>query len=85
MRHEFRINKGFKGLKENELRNEDNYLHFRPIINEDKKLFIVAIDGFRLALRKSIIVDGSEDFSAIIPGKYLNEIIKNVSDDDNIC
>ena len=43
--HEFRINKGFKGLKPNELQNENNYLHFRPIINEDKKLFIENIDA----------------------------------------
>ena len=43
--HEFRINKGFKGLKENDLRNENNYLHFRPIINEDKKLFIENVDA----------------------------------------
>ena len=29
----------------NELCNENNYLHFRPIINEDKKLFIENIDS----------------------------------------
>ena len=43
--HEFRINKGFKGLKQNELTDENNYLHFRAIINEDKKLFIENIDA----------------------------------------
>ena len=43
--HEYRINKGFKGLNSNELCNENNYLHFRPIINEDKKLFIENIDS----------------------------------------
>ena len=48
----------------------------------DNRLFIVAIDGFRLALRKSVIIDGSQDFSAIIPGKYLNEIIKNIGEDE---
>ena len=43
--HEYRINNGFKGLESNELCNENNYLHFRPIINEDKKLFIENIDS----------------------------------------
>ena len=43
--HEYRINKGFKGLESNELCNENNYLHFRPIINEDKKLFVENIDS----------------------------------------
>ena len=43
--HEYRINQGFKGLNPNELSNENNYLHFRPIINEDKKLFIENIDS----------------------------------------
>ncbi|MBQ9266890.1 MAG: DNA polymerase III subunit beta [Clostridia bacterium] len=47
------------------------------------KLFIVAVDGFRLALRKTPTVDASEDFTAIIPGKYLNEVVKNVSEDDS--
>ena len=38
--HEFRINRGFKGLNKDDLDNENNFLHFRPIITEDKKLFI---------------------------------------------
>ena len=43
--HEFRINKGFKGLKQNELNDQNNYLHYRAIINEDKKLFIENVDA----------------------------------------
>ena len=52
--HEFRINKGFKGLKPNELTDENNYLHFRAIINEDKKAFIENID----AIFSEDILDG---------------------------
>jgi len=43
--HEFRINRGFKGLNKDDLDNENNFLHFRPIITEDKKLFIENIDA----------------------------------------
>lgn len=46
----------------------------------DKVLKIVAVDGFRLAIRKeNINVD--EDFSFIIPGKTLNDINKLLKDD----
>jgi DNA polymerase-3 subunit beta len=50
----------------------------------ENRLFVVAVDGFRLALRKAAIAKGNEDFSAIIPGKYLNEIVKNLSDTDDL-
>ena len=43
--HEFRINRGFKGLNRDDLDNEKNFLHFRPIITEDKKLFIENVDA----------------------------------------
>ena len=43
--HEFRINRGFKGLNKEGLDNENNFLHFRPIITEEKKLFIENIDA----------------------------------------
>lgn len=49
---------------------------------KEGKLFVVAVDGFRLALRKTLAVDASEDFSAIIPGKYLSEVIKNISEEE---
>jgi DNA polymerase-3 subunit beta len=50
----------------------------------ENRLFIVAVDGFRLALRKASIEKGNQDFSAIIPGKYLNEIVKNLADTDDL-
>ncbi len=49
---------------------------------KDGKLFVVAVDGYRLALRKAILEKETEDFTAIIPGKHLNEVVKNVSDED---
>lgn len=48
---------------------------------KNNELFVVAVDGFRLALRK-IIMTYDENFTAIVPGKYLNEIIKNLQDND---
>lgn len=50
---------------------------------KEGKLFVVAIDGFRLALRKTLILHSDEDFSAIIPGKHLSEVVKNVSDEES--
>lgn len=47
-------------------------------------LNVVAVDGFRLALRKAPMSNSSEAFSAIVPGKYLNEIVKNLQDIDSI-
>ena len=35
--HEYLINQSFKGLKQDELLNFNNYLHFRKIINENVK------------------------------------------------
>ena len=43
----------------------------------NSELNVVAVDGFRLALRKAPINTKEESFSAIVPGKYLNEIVKN--------
>lgn len=51
---------------------------------KDNNLFVVAVDGFRLALKKHVINKATKDFAAIVPGKYLNEIIKNLSDTDDI-
>ncbi len=54
----------------------------RPILNginiESKNglLTFVAIDGFRLALRKYIIEDVDADINVVIPGKTLSEIAK---------
>ena len=43
---------------------------------KQNKLNIVAVDGFRLALRSIYLNNHTNDFSAVIPGKTLNEIIK---------
>ena len=47
---------------------------------QKNKLNIVAVDGFRLALRSIFLNKQTNDFSAIIPGKTLNEVTKILSD-----
>lgn len=60
----------------------------RPVYNgsllkvEDNILTVVAIDGFRLSLRKKVSSKNINNFKAIIPGRTLNEILKIVSDND---
>lgn len=62
--------------------NDEN----RPIYNgalvkvEDNVLTIVAIDGFRLSLRKYLSEKTINNFKAIIPGKVLSELLKILSD-----
>ena len=52
---------------------------------ENNKLNLVAIDGFRLALRSVYLQKQTNNFSAVIPGKTLNEVNKIMSDSfDNI-
>ncbi|MDD2628025.1 MAG: DNA polymerase III subunit beta [Clostridia bacterium] len=48
---------------------------------EENILKIVAIDGFRMALRQQLL-DSSNNFKAIIPGKTLSELTKILSDDE---
>ena len=43
--HQYRMNKTYKGLKQDELRNLANYIHFRPIIKEEKKLEVENSDA----------------------------------------
>lgn len=43
--HEFMINKSFKGLEPSQLKDENSYVHFRPILNEDKKQYIEGVDS----------------------------------------
>lgn len=50
---------------------------------ENDILSIVAVDGFRLALRKSISNSKINDFKVIIPGKVLSELLKLLSDDED--
>ncbi len=47
---------------------------------ENNKLNLVAVDGFRLALRSIYLNKKTEDFSAVIPGKTLNEVNKILLD-----
>ena len=62
--------------------NEEN----RPIFTgclfevENNKLNVVAVDGFRLALRSIYLQNKVNDFKAVIPGKTLNEINKILQD-----
>ena len=62
--------------------NEEN----RPIFTgclfevENNKLNVVAVDGFRLALRSIYLQTKVNDFKAVIPGRTLNEINKILLD-----
>ena len=47
---------------------------------ENNKLSVVAVDGFRLALRSMYLNKQSNNFSAVIPGRTLNEVNKIISD-----
>lgn len=61
----------------------------RPIYNgalvkvQEDVLTIVAVDGFRLALKKYFDDNGINDFKAIIPGKVLGELLKILNEDDD--
>ena len=47
---------------------------------KENRLNLVAVDGFRLALRSIVLDNQTNDFSAVIPGKTLNEVNKILSD-----
>lgn len=59
----------------------------RPILTgvlfevTDEKLNLVALDGYRLALRSNTI-DNDNTINAVIPGKTLNEVAKILSEDE---
>lgn len=46
---------------------------------EKGKLNIVALDGYRLAIRKEVI-QSNNSFKVVIPGKTLNEVSKNLDE-----
>ena len=46
----------------------------------DGKLNVVAVDGYRLAIKSKEIDSNSNSFSSVIPGKTLNEVNKIISD-----
>ena len=47
---------------------------------ENNKLNVVAVDGFRLALRSIYLNKQTNNFKAVIPGKTLNDVNKIISD-----
>ena len=52
---------------------------------KDNKLNVVAVDGYRLAIKSNCINEKANNFSSVIPGKTLNEVNKIISDSfDNI-
>lgn len=61
----------------------------RPIYNgallkvENNILTIVAVDGFRLALRKNVSDENINDFKVIIPGKVLSELLKVLNEEES--
>ncbi len=67
-------------------------LDSRPILTgelfkiEGKKLTIVALDNFRLAMREEYdaIFGNEKNFSFVVPGKCLTELAKLLSDTENL-
>ena len=65
----------------------------RPILTgslidcKNGELTFVSIDGFRMALRKSLVKEDVSDLSVVVPGKTLNEIgkiLQPIDEDMNI-
>ena len=46
----------------------------------NNKINVVAVDGFRLSLKSNFLENSANNFSAVIPGKTLNEVNKIISD-----
>ncbi len=46
----------------------------------ENKLNVVAVDGYRLAIKSNVINEKATGFSSVIPGKTLNEVNKIISD-----
>ena len=61
----------------------------RPILQgilfevKDKKLNLVALDGYRLAIRTEFL-DNDNDIEVVIPGKTLNEVSRILEDISDI-
>ena len=66
--------------------NEENRPIFTGCLFEIKnnKLNVVAVDGFRLAWKSVFLDSKTHDFSAVIPGKTLNEVNKIIQDSFDI-
>ena len=67
--------------------NEENRPIFTGCLFEIKnnKINVVAVDGFRLAWKSNFLQSNINDFTAVIPGRTLNEVNKIILDSfDNI-
>ena len=62
--------------------NEENRPIFTGCLFEvkDSMLNVVAVDGYRLAIKSIALNSKVNDFSCVIPGKTLNEVNKIISD-----
>ncbi len=49
---------------------------------EDRLLSLIAVDGFRLAIRKEAIAYEGEPLSFVIPAKTMSEVVKLIDDDE---
>lgn len=50
----------------------------------DKDIKLVALDGYRLAIANSKVLNASSDFNFVVPGRCLNEISKMLENDEVI-
>ncbi len=63
----------------------------RPILTgclfdvEKENITVVALDGCRLSLRNSYVQDNTDEIKAIIPARALSEIIKIISDSEELA
>ncbi|MDR1464055.1 MAG: DNA polymerase III subunit beta [Oscillospiraceae bacterium] len=48
----------------------------------EKELRLVAIDGFRLAVRREVIDYSGDEIGFVVPGKTLNELVKLFGDEE---
>jgi DNA polymerase-3 subunit beta len=67
--------------------NESRPIHTGALFEvSDQELTMVAVDGYRLALRREAIVStsGAHGFSFVVPGAALNEVEKICSDCDEV-
>ena len=64
------------------VRQEENRPIFTGCLFEvaNNTLNVVAVDGYRLAIKSNILNEKANEFSSVIPGKTLNEVNKIISD-----
>lgn len=64
--------------------NEARPIHTGALFEiENGSLTMVAVDGYRLALRKEEIGETTSNYSFVVPGAALNEVEKILSDSDD--